>query len=100
MARKGTMKRTAKRATKRSSAHRHKTSKKFRGLFTYVYSPIDHTLQAADNVTRATTNTIRNIVSSGITGVDRIGRRVTTHADAAVSDLLFSRKSRKNSRRN
>jgi hypothetical protein len=81
--------------TRRSKASKGKSK---RGIFGYIYSPIDHTLMAADNVARATTNTLRNIVSTGIRGVDRVGRKVTGHADAAVSNLLMTRrrKSRKN----
>jgi len=82
--------------TRRSKASR--AGKGKRGIFGYIYSPIDHTLMAADNVARATTNTLRNIVSTGIRGVDRVGRKVTGHADAAVSNLLMTRrrKSKKN----
>lgn len=76
--------------TRRSKASRSGKSK--RGIFGYIYSPIDHTLMAADNVARATTNTLRNIVSTGIRGVDRVGRKVTGHADAAVSNLLMTRR--------
>ena len=69
-----------------------------KGIFGYLYGPVDHTLKAVDNVSRATANTLRDVVSVGVRGVDRVGRKVTGHADKAVSSLLTMRKKR-NSRK-
>lgn len=65
-----------------------------KGIFGYLYGPVDHTLKAVDNVSRATANTLRDVVSVGVRGVDRVGRKVTGHADKAVSGLLTMRKRR------
>lgn len=70
-----------------------------RGLFGYIYSPIDQTLRAADDVTRVGANTIRNIASKGIRGVSRVGRKVTSRANKAVRGLLMTRKRRQGGRR-
>ncbi len=71
---------TAKKGTRRT------------GVFGYVYKPVDYTLRAADDVTRATTNTIRNIISTSLTGLDRVGRKVTNRADNVVNSILMRKR--------
>ena len=80
-------------------SRRHSSKRASRGLFGYIYNPIDQTLRAADDVTRVGANTIRNIASKGIRGVSRVGRKVTSRANKAVRGLLMTRKGSKASRR-
>ena len=67
------------------------STRKNRGLVSKVYSPFHHAFMAGEEAVAAVTNTARNVVSTGIRGVDKIGRSVTGHADAAVRNV-FSRK--------
>jgi len=87
-------------------------NRKSRGLITTLYSPFHHAFAAGEEATAAVTNTARNVVRTGIRGVDKIGRSVTGHANSAVRNLVSrkrkggkrstrrSRKSRRNTRRN
>ena len=68
------------------------------GLFSTVYSPVSHLLQATGNAAGTVTNTTRNVVKRGLGGVNRIGKSVTGHADAAVRNLV-SRKRRGGARK-
>ena len=78
------------------NSRRNVSRKNRRGVFSYVYRPVGHLIQAADSTVGAITNTTRNVVRSGLKGVNRVGRSVTGHANAAVSGLLrFKRKDRK-----
>jgi hypothetical protein len=70
--------------TRRNSVSR----KNRRGVFGYVYRPVGHLIQAADSSVHAVANTARNVVSRSLRGVNRIGKSVTGHANAAVSGLL------------
>lgn len=82
------------------NSRRNVSRKNRRGVFSYVYRPVGHLIQAADSTVGAITNTTRNVVRSGLKGVNRVGRSVTGHANAAVSGLLrFKRKDRKASRK-
>ena len=85
----------------------HKSGKS-KGVFGYVYGPVDEVLGAVGNVTRATTNTLRGVVVTGVSGVRRVGKNVTRRADKVVSRLVSpiagrkrkgTRKSRKNNRK-
>ncbi len=78
------------------------------GLFSTIYSPVSHLLQATGNAAGTVTNTTRNVVKRGLGGVNRIGKSVTGHANAAVRNLVSrkrrggarkSRKGRKGSRK-
>lgn len=73
-----------------------------KGVFGYVYGPVDEVLGAVGNVTRATTNTLRGVVVSGVTGVRRVGKNVTRRADKVVSRLVspIAGRKRKSTRRN
>lgn len=92
------------------NSRRNVSRKNRRGVFSYVYRPVGHLINAADSTVGAITNTTRNVVRSGLKGVNRVGRSVTGHANAAVSGLLKfkgrkgsrkgSRKSRRSTRRN
>lgn len=70
------------------------------GLFRTVYSPVSHLLQATGNTVGAVTNTTRNVARRGLRGVNRVGKSVTGHANAAVSGLLKISRKRRGSRRN
>ena len=69
-------------------------------IFRRVYSPIKHTLMASKGVVGAVTNTAKGVACEGLSGLDRIGTSVTTHANMAVNDLLGKRgKSRRKTRK-
>ena len=83
-------KQMARRGTRRS-----------RGIFSRLYSPIGHLLSAGKESVGAVTNTAKGVVGEGVHGLDRIGRSVTKHANMAVKDV-FTRKGgkRRGSRKN
>lgn len=66
------------------------------GLIGRLWSPFGHTAMAASNTVGAVANTAKGIVSVTARGVNRVGRRVTAHFNAAVGDLIKGRKSRRN----
>jgi hypothetical protein len=68
------------------------TRKTSRGVFSRLYSPVGHLLAAGKESVSAVTNTAKGVVGEGITGLNKIGRSVTTHANMAVKDVLKSRK--------
>ncbi len=92
------------------NSRRNVSRKNRRGVFSYAYRPVGHLISAANSTVGAITNTTRNVVRSGLRGVNRVGKSVTGHANAAVSGLLKfkgrkgsrkgSRKSRRSTRRN
>lgn len=90
-----------RRITRRRVSRKHRSTAKKgtrrNGVFGYAYKPVNYTLRAADDVTRATTNTIRNIISTGLSGIDRVGKRVTNRADNVVNSILMRK--RKTNRR-
>lgn len=65
------------------------------GLMGRLWSPFGHTAMAASNTAGAVANTAKGLVSVTARGVNRVGRRVTAHFNAAVGDLIKGRKSRK-----
>lgn len=67
------------------------STRRSRGIFTRLYSPVGHLLSAGKESVGAVTNTAKGVVGQGIGGLDRIGRSVTGHANQAVRDV-FSRK--------
>lgn len=67
---------------------RKNTNSRTRGILSYLYKPIDQIIKAANNVTRATTNTVGKVVHNTANGVNRVGRSVTGRADAIVSGLV------------
>ena len=70
-----------------------------RGLFSTLWTPIDHAGAAVDDAAGVAFKVPRNVVHTGISGVRKIGRSVTGHANAAIGNLV-SRGSRKSSRKN
>ena len=80
-----------------------------RGLVSRLYRPLHHALVVGEEAVSAVTNTARNVVRTGIRGVDRVGTSVTGHADGAIRNLVSrksrrggsrSRKNRRSTRRN
>lgn len=69
-----------------------------RGLFSTLYSPVGHLLQATSNTVSAVANTTRNVAKRGLSGLNRVGRSVTGHANMAVRNVV-SRKRRGGGRR-
>jgi hypothetical protein len=69
-------------------------------VFRRLYSPIKHAIMASKESIGAVTNTAKHVACDGLTGLDRIGSSVTTHANMAVNDLLGRRgKSRRATRK-
>lgn len=60
-------------------------------IFRRLYSPIKHTIMASKGVVGAVTNTTKGVACQGLSGLNRIGSSVTTHANMAVNDLLGKR---------
>ena len=82
-------------------------TRRSRGIFSRLYSPIGHLLSAGKESVGAVTNTAKGVVGEGVHGLDKIGRSVTKHANMAVKDVFTrkggkrkgSRKSKRNTRR-
>ena len=85
-------------AKTRRNRHGGASTRRNRGIVSTIYSPIHHAFLAGEEAVSAVTNTARNVVRTGIRGVDKIGRSVTGHADSAVRNV-FSRKRRGGSRK-
>jgi chromosomal replication initiation ATPase DnaA len=64
-------------------------------IFRRLYSPIKHTLLAGKETVSAVTNTAKHVTCEGLTGLDKVGRSVTRHANMAVNDLLGKRRTRR-----
>jgi hypothetical protein len=97
--RKGSRKAHRKGSRKAHRKSHRKTQRGGRGLFSTVYSPVGHVLTATGEAVGTVTNTTRNILKSGLGGLNRIGRSVTGHADMAVRNVV-SRKRRASRRAN
>jgi hypothetical protein len=67
-------------------------------VFRRVYSPLKHAIMASKETVGAVTNTAKGVACEGLSGLDKIGSSVTTHANMAVNDLLGTRKSRRGRR--
>ena len=61
------------------------------GIFGRLYSPVKHAIMAGKDSIGAVTNTAKGVACTGLSGLDRIGTSVTSHANMAVSDLLGKR---------
>ena len=68
-------------------------------VFRRFYSPIKHAIMASKESIGAVTNTAKDVACDGLTGLDRIGSSVTTHANMAVNDLLGRRGTRRSKTR-
>jgi hypothetical protein len=82
-------------------------TRKALGLFRRLWSPFGHALMAGTESVGAVTNTAKGVVGVGAKGVNRVGKSITGHFNAAVSDLVRrraqaggkTRKGRKSTRR-
>lgn len=101
MARRGTTRKshrkTHRKTHRKGSRKSHGGSR--RGLFSTIYAPVSHLIQAAEESVSAVTDTSRNVVRRGLRGVNNVGKSVTGHANAAVRNVV-SRKNRQGSRKN
>lgn len=61
------------------------------GIFGRLYSPVKHAIMAGKDSIGAVTNTAKGVACTGLSGLDRIGTSVTSHANMAVGDLLGKR---------
>jgi hypothetical protein len=70
-------------------------------FFKRVYSPVKHAIMASKETVGALTNTTRGVACSGLSGLNRIGSSVATHANMAANDLLGrrTRRHKRNTRR-
>ena len=92
--------RRANRRSRRAYMMGGKKTRRNNGLFSKIYSPVSHLIQATGNAVGTVTNTTRNIAKKGLTGVNNIGKSVTGHANSAVRNLVSrKRKSRRAGRR-
>ena len=69
-----------------------------RGFFGRVYALPDHVLGAAENSGKEAAKTVGNIFGRGVSGVRRVGSKVTKHLNSGVGELVGGRRNR--SRRN
>jgi hypothetical protein len=77
-----------------------RATRKSKGLFRRVYSPIEHLIEAGRNISRAAFKRTGRIVNNGIGLVGNVGKTVTTHANKTVRNVVKGRKNRKQTRRN
>ena len=72
------------------------------GLFRRVYSPLNHIVSAARNVSRSAFKQSGKVVNSVGEFAQNSGRSVMSHANGTVRNLIRrrNRKSRRNSRKN
>ena len=95
--------RRANRKSRRAERKSRKANRKSRrggGLFGTIYSPVSHLLMATENAVGTVTGSVNSVAKTGLRGVDRIGKSVTGHANAAVRNLVSrKRKNRRAGRR-
>ena len=71
-----------------------RSTRKSRGLFRRVYSPIEHLIEAGRNISRAAFKRTGRIVNNGLGLVGNVGKSVTSHANKTVRNVV-KRKTRK-----
>jgi hypothetical protein len=92
--------RAERKSRKASRKNRRSTRRSGGGLFGKIYSPVSHLLMATENAVGTVTGTVNTVAKSGLRGVNRIGKSVTGHANAAVRNLVSrKRKNRRAGRR-
>lgn len=78
-------------------------SRRGNGIMSYIYRPISEVIGLANDLTRTATNTVRNVVHTGASTVNRVGSNVTSRADRIIGNVvplgLLRSKSRKTSRK-
>ena len=88
----------ATRKNRNTRRNRRNARSRRNGLFSKLYSPISAVLGVTGNIAAAATNTTRNVVRRGLSGVNSLGKRVTKRANNTVRRLV-SRRNRRHSRR-
>ncbi len=68
-------------------------------IFRRIYPPVKHAVMATKESVGAVTNTAKGVACEGLSGLNRVGRSVTTHANMAVNELLGKRTRRRRSKR-
>jgi hypothetical protein len=69
-----------------------KSGKGKRGLFRTVYTPVEETIGAADDITRATTRTVEGLVHTTLKGLNSVGRTVSNRANAVIRKVFTRRR--------
>jgi hypothetical protein len=86
----------AKRGTRRVSR---KSMSKSKGIFSRVYSPLYHLLEATRNVGKSVFKRSGHVVDETLGLGQDVGKAIAKHANMTVRDVI-SRKNRRNTRRN
>lgn len=84
--------RRANRKGSRKHGGRRSGTRKSLGVFSRIYSPVNHLFQAAENSVKAVACGTSGIVRTGLGTVNKVGKSVTSHADGAVRNVLSRRK--------
>lgn len=90
----------AKRGTRRAgSKSKRSKSSKSKGIFTRVYSPLYHLLEATRNVGKSVFKRSGHVVDETLGLGQDVGKAITKHANMTVRDVI-SRKNSKTRRSN
>jgi hypothetical protein len=79
----------------RRTRTRHRTRKSGkgkRGLFRTVYTPVEQTIGAADDITRTTTRTVEGLVHTTLKGLNSVGRSVANRANTVIRKVFTRRR--------
>ena len=71
-----------------------------RGLFTRVYSPLNHLLQATRNVGKSVFRRSGRIVDESLGAVSNTGKALVSHANMSVRNITRRKNRKSRSRRN
>ena len=61
-------------------------------IFTRVYSPVNHVLEAVGDTVNEIVTTVGKVFKSSVGGVNRIGKSWAGHANAAVRNVTRRRR--------
>jgi hypothetical protein len=73
----------ARRSTRRNSRG---------GIFTRIYSPVNHILQAVGDTVKEVASTVGGLFKGSVRGVNRVGKVWVGHANATVRNVTRRRK--------
>ena len=76
-----------------------KASRKSKGLFRRVYSPIHHLIEATRNVGRATVRRSGRVLDNVLGLAGNVGSSVAKHANMTVRNVVSRKSSRKSGRK-
>lgn len=71
-----------------------------RGLFTRVYSPLNHLLQATRNVGKSVFRRSGRIVDESLGAVSNTGKALVSHANMSVRNITRRKNRKSRSRKN